>query len=74
MADRPETESERSETRAREGPPLTAEQFIATPSFKKGMRKILKVSKVELDKRVRSRKPQQNRDVMRKNKDHQPTP
>jgi hypothetical protein len=57
MADRPETESELSETRAREEiPPLTAEQFVATPEFrrfKKGMRKIVKVSKAELDKRVR---------------------
>ncbi len=56
MADRPETESELSETRAREeSPPLTAEQFVAAPEFrrfKKGMRKIMKVSKAELDKRV----------------------
>jgi hypothetical protein len=57
MADRPETELELSETRAREGPPLTAEQFVATPEFrrfKKGMRKILKVSNAEIDRRIQA--------------------
>jgi len=55
MADGPETESELSERRAREAPPLTAEQFKATPEFrrfKKGMRKIVKVPKAELDRRI----------------------
>jgi hypothetical protein len=55
MADRPETKPELSEREAREDPPLTAEQFEATPEFrrfKKGMRKILKVSKAELDERI----------------------
>jgi hypothetical protein len=37
-------------------PPLTPEQFIASPQFrrfKKGMRRIMKVSKSELDERIR---------------------
>jgi hypothetical protein len=37
-------------------PPMTAEQFEASPEFRKfksAMRKILKVSKSELDERVR---------------------
>jgi hypothetical protein len=60
MADGRETKSELSEREARaESPPLTAEQFVATSEFKrfkKGMRKILKVSKTELDERVLSDK------------------
>lgn len=54
MAERHETE----ETSAGEThpPPLTAEQFEASPEFrrfKNGMRKLLKVPKSELDDRVR---------------------
>jgi len=66
MADRPETESELSETRAGEGPPLTAEQFVATSEFrrfKKGMRKLLKVSKVDLDYRIQSAKQRSPRSI-----------
>jgi hypothetical protein len=40
-------------------PPMTTEQFEASPKFRKfksAMRKILKVSKPELDERVRSAK------------------
>ncbi len=40
-------------------PPMTAEQFEATPefrAFKKAMKSILKVSKAELDERVRHAK------------------
>jgi hypothetical protein len=42
-----------------ERPPMTATQFEASPefrAFKKAMRKILKVSKTELDERVRHAK------------------
>jgi len=42
-----------------ERPPMTAEQFEATPefrAFKKVMKKALKVSKSELDERVRHAK------------------
>jgi hypothetical protein len=41
---------------AEERPPLTAEQFEASPEFRKfksAMRKAMKVSKGELDQRVR---------------------
>ena len=40
-------------------PPMTAEQFEATPEFRKfktAMRKILKVPKVDLDERVQRAK------------------
>jgi len=61
MAEGPQTQDNKTETGTRP-PPLTAEQFIASPEFKrfkKGMRKILKVSKTEIDRRVKaSRKPQ----------------
>jgi hypothetical protein len=57
MDERTETQSELPETRAREEiPPLTPEQFRASPEFrrfKKGMRRIMKVSKSELDERIR---------------------
>ena len=48
----------REETGAREAerPPLTSEQFEATPEFKtfrRAMKKLLKVPKSELDHRVR---------------------
>jgi len=56
MADGPETQDSNEERGTREEtPPLTAEQFIATPEFrrlKKGMRKIVKVSKAEIEDRV----------------------
>jgi len=57
MAERHETE----ETRAGEThpPPLTTEQFEASPEFrhmKTGMRKLLKVRKAELDERVQAAK------------------
>lgn len=42
-----------------ERPPMTAEQFEASPefrAFKKAMKKIMKVSKPELDARVRHAK------------------
>ena len=42
-----------------ERPPMTTEQFEASPeflSFKKAMKKIMKVSKSELDARVRRAK------------------
>ena len=41
---------------AEDRPPMTAEQFEASPEFRKfksAMRKILRVPKAELDKRVR---------------------
>jgi len=44
---------------AEDRPPMTAAQFEATPEFrrfKSAMRKILKVSKSELDERVRTAK------------------
>ena len=44
---------------AEERPPLTAAQFEASPEFRKfksAMRKVLKVSKSELDERVRHAK------------------
>jgi hypothetical protein len=60
MADRPEAQDGSEERGAREeSPPLTTEQFVATPEFrrfKKGMQKILKVSKTELDKRIQQRR------------------
>jgi hypothetical protein len=54
MAEGPKTELSEREART-ERPPLTAEQLIPTPEFrhfKKGMRKILKLSKAEIDQRV----------------------
>jgi hypothetical protein len=57
MAEWSEAQSKISETKAREEiPPLTPEQFRASPQFrrfKKGMRRIMKVSKSELDERIR---------------------
>lgn len=53
--ERPETQDTTSETGAREKPPLTAEQFEVAPEFrrfKRGMKKLLKVSKTEIDRRV----------------------
>lgn len=44
---------------AEDRPPMTAEQFEASPefrAFKRAMKKILKVSKPELDARVRHAK------------------
>jgi hypothetical protein len=57
MAEGPETQNEPTETSAREEIlPLTPEQFIASAQFrrfKKGMRRIMKVSNSELDERIR---------------------
>jgi hypothetical protein len=62
MAEGPETQDGIEERGAREeSPPLTAEQFTNTVEFrrfKRGMKKVLKVSKATVDRRVRtSRKP-----------------
>jgi hypothetical protein len=58
MADeRLEAQNSSEERRTRqESPPLTAEEFRASPvfrSFKKWMRRIMKVSKSDLDERIR---------------------
>jgi hypothetical protein len=53
----PETQTDNAARGARtESPPLTAEGFRDTVEFrrfKRGMKKILKVSKAEMDRRVR---------------------
>ena len=57
MAERPETQDKSAETRAREAPRLTNEEFRDTPEFRRfrrGMKKILKVSKTELAEKLRT--------------------
>jgi hypothetical protein len=57
MADGPETKSELRETGTRESPRLTPEQFLDAPEFrrfKRGMKKLLKISKGELDRRLKT--------------------
>ena len=68
MAEWPETQNESAETEAREEiPPLIPQEFTASPQFrrfKKGMRRIMKVSKAELDGRIRlakERSPRKDR-------------
>ena len=64
MADGPEAQDSSEERGAREES-LTPEQFITTPEFrrfKKGIRKILKVSKAEIDRRIaNARSPRKQR-------------
>jgi hypothetical protein len=55
MAERPEAQDAGAKTEAREEPRLAPQDFVNTPEFKRfkrGMKKILKVSKTELDRRV----------------------
>jgi hypothetical protein len=58
MAERPKTKAAGA-GEAEGRPPMTAERFEASPEFRKfksAMRKILKVSKPELDRRVQNAK------------------
>jgi hypothetical protein len=55
MADRPEAQDARAKTGTWEEPRLAPQDFVNTPEFKRfkrGMKKILKVSKAEIDRRV----------------------
>ena len=59
MAERQKLAKETGARQEEERPPLTSEQFEATPefrAFKRAMKKILKVSKSESDNRVRHAK------------------